>query len=1222
MNRASSPAAAVSTSSPNHPSTPRPLDPSTPITRLTRLELHGFKSFAARTVFAFEPGITAIVGPNGSGKSNVADAVRWVLGEQSHGALRSKKTEDVVFAGGQGRAPAGMAEAALTFDNRDRWLPIDFAEVTVTRRAFRSGENHYLINNRRVRLKDVAVLVASLGQSHTVVGQGLIDAALSQRAEERRGLFEHAADLAGLRLKAAEAERSLAETQANSTRLNDLLTELEPRLKTLERAARQAKEWRGLNERLRTLQGAHYRRLLRAARRTLAAAETAAAEGAAAVRTAQAEVDRLLAAGEAAREAAEAARAALGRHAARLQAVVDQARRVGHERDLAAERHAALGRRRDDMADTQAGLDEQMGNVAAELARVAADLATIEAELAAVRNAAAALQEAGAAARRARAQLERRVADLARTLGEQDRRGADLARRRALLEQRRETDAVERERAIAAATERAERVARVEAEQAAAEVAARVDEADLADLDARLTDLGAEAERAAAAARTARTELDDAERGLGQAQTRLEVLRRLHDSGAGLYAGVRETLRAARDGKLGGVRGTVAELVETPPGYDTAVEVALGAHLQDVVVARWADAEAAILHLKRANAGRATFQPLDTVRGPGRGPRHLPREALALPGAHGVASELVRAAPELAGVVGALLGRTLVVEDLATARAAIPLLPAGWSAVTLAGELARTGGSVTGGAAVKESGVLARERELRELPKEIGRLETARAEASERAEAAAAEPRRLAVERQTAEAERAGRAAAARERLAQRRRLAGWLQELRRERDAVDARVAALADAAERAAVDLADLERGAAALAEATAATSAEHEAALADLARETEAAAVGERELAAEQRRLAALEERQRAERRRQAGLLAQEKALAEEVALRNERAAALDGERAALAAQHERLAQEAEGLDRARAAAIAERPPLEAAVRRADGAATRLARELEAARAALLDRERLHGSGGLAVERARGDLAALRQRIADDLELGDPDALLAGAETEESESPPAGDAEREIAWLKERLRRVGYVGEDVVAEYEREAAHQAFLRGQLADIEGAAAALRQLLTDLDATMRRRFDETFALVATAFAETFATLFGGGSARLTLTAGEDGAPPGVEIVAQPPGKRLQSLALLSGGERALTAAALLIAILRVNPAPFCLLDEVDAALDEANIVRFREQLRTLAAETQVIVITHNRGTIETADTLYGVSMGDDGVSQVLSLRLTETAAD
>jgi chromosome segregation protein len=286
-------------------------------------------------------------------------------------------------------------------------------------------------------------------------------------------------------------------------------------------------------------------------------------------------------------------------------------------------------------------------------------------------------------------------------------------------------------------------------------------------------------------------------------------------------------------------------------------------------------------------------------------------------------------------------------------------------------------------------------------------------------------------------------------------------------------------------------------------------------------------------------------------------------------------------------------------------------------AEIAAGRLAEALAAAQAALVERDREHDHAGFALERAKQELDILRDRIGDDLDLADANEVLTWSPGAITISP--ADREAEIARLRERLRRVGYVGEDAVADYERENAQQAYLREQLADVEGAAAALRDLLADLRRTMRARFDETFAMVAAAFAQSFATLFGGGTAQLVLTTGDNGAEPGIDIIAQPPGKRLQSLALLSGGERALTAAALLFAILKVNPVPFCLLDEVDAALDEANVVRFRERLRELAAQSQIIVVTHNRGTIEIADTLYGVSMGADGVSQVLSLRLSES---
>ncbi|CAA9536939.1 MAG: Chromosome partition protein smc [uncultured Thermomicrobiales bacterium] len=1278
-----------------------------PTTRLLRLELHGFKSFASRTVVRFEPGITAIVGPNGSGKSNVADAVRWVLGEQGAGALRARKTEEVIFAGGQGRAPAGMAEATLVFDNGDGWLPVGFAEVAVTRRAFRGGENHYLINGKRVRLKDVALLTAGLGQGHLVVGQGLVDTALSQKPEERRALFEHAADLAGLRLRVAEAERNLAEADANSQRVGDLLADLEPRLKGLERAARQAREWHGLRADLRALQRTHLAALLRlavTAKTSAAAADDAAASE---VATAQADSTRLAAEVEAARSAAAVARDARSRLDLRRRDLDETLRRTRHERDLAGERVAALNRRLADMADTQAGLDEQAAAVAADLDRLASDLAALDAESAAESARSAALAAAVAAARAERCRVEQAAAADSHRHQDGERELAALAGKRALVLQRHEAATLERERLRAAGDERGNRIAALRAELAAADAAREQEAATIAALDARLAALGSDETGATSALAAATRAVADAERALNEATTRLGVLRRLHEQGAGLYAGVRETLAAARAGRLSGVVGAVAELVESPPELETAVEVALGGHLQDLVVGRWGDAEAAIAHLKRTGAGRATFQPLDTVTANRRPP---PERALGLPGVHGVAADLVGHRSELRPVVDALLGRTLVVADLPTARTALPLLPPGWSTVTLGGEVARAGGSVTGGAAVRESGVLGRERELRDLPETIAALERTVAGARSKRDEVDARLRRHAAERRGAEAERAASGAAGEERLRQQTRLAAWLADLERDEATAAARLATLAGEAESAWREAAAIEAAAQTLERTLADLDAGSRERRMEEDRAADALAAAEREAAATGQRRAGLDERLRAERRREQGLRTREAALAEETTLRQGRAAGLEREREALAAAVDRLAVEATALERDPAALEAERTPLEAGVAAAEADLFRLGRALDEARATVLDRERAHGLAALAAERAAGEVAALARRIGDELDLADPFELLTRDEPSSPVPPPAarvlgakqqggsdvmpatpsvaswgGEAataapfsppprsgspeavglvegaagpvdrfpndpspcpatlengaqpgqwpdpehripsaearEREIARLKEKLRRIGYVGEEAVADYEREAARTAFLRSQLADIHGAAAALRELLADLDETMRARFEATVGRVADEFSALFAALFGGGTARLELARGADGEP-GVEIVAQPPGKRLQTLALLSGGERALTAVALLFAILRVNPAPFCLLDEVDAALDEANVVRFRDQLRLLAARTQTVVVTHNRGTIETADTLYGVSMGADGVSKTLSLRLSEATAE
>ena len=487
--------------------------------RLTRLEIQGFKSFLNRTVFAFEPGITGIVGPNGSGKSNVADAVRWVLGEQGQHALRARKTEDVIFSGGHGRAPAGMAEATLTFDNTDGWLPIEFAEVSVTRRAFRSGENQYLINGRRVRLKDVALLTAGLGQSHVVVGQGLVDAALSQRAEERRGLFEHAADLSGLRLKVAEAERNLAETDANTARLSDLLIELEPRLKSLERAARQAKEWQSIRDRLRDLQGAHYREALETAMAALATAESEAENAARAVDAAQAEVARLAAAGERATTRLTVARERLAQHDERRAALEDRLRRQTHERDLAAARFEALSKRRADMDDARVGLDERVASVSAELARLQSDLRDLERATTESRDTAARHARDLTARREARAALEARLATATRELAESERLTGELARERAVLVERGESLTAEHERLRGAIEERGRRIETLEADVAQADAAAHTDADRIDALDARLAELARDLELATRHVTSARADAERLHRALGEAST-------------------------------------------------------------------------------------------------------------------------------------------------------------------------------------------------------------------------------------------------------------------------------------------------------------------------------------------------------------------------------------------------------------------------------------------------------------------------------------------------------------------------------------------------------------------------------------------------------------------------------------------------------------------------------------------------------------------------------
>jgi chromosome segregation protein len=814
-----------------------------------------------------------------------------------------------------------------------------------------------------------------------------------------------------------------------------------------------------------------------------------------------------------------------------------------------------------------------------------------------------------------RSDLERRLADASRRLVEGERQEAALLRQEAVLIERTTATAAERERARTAIAERASRIAALVADRTVVAETEATGAGHAAALESRLAELALAYERAAEESTNTRAAVDRLERRLGEAATRWEVLQRLHESGAGLHAGVRAVLAAGREDRLDGIVGTVAELLVVPEALETALEVALGSRLQDVVVARWVDAEAAITYLKRGGAGRATFQPLDTVRGDRAAALPLPLQDAA--GIRGIAADLVSVSAEVRPVIAALLSRTLVVDDLETARAALPHLSPGWSVVTIDGEIARVGGSVTGGVAVRESGTLGRERELRELPAAVAGLETDLAGARERWDETEHAARAIADEQRKGQQEQAIARAAVVERQRQRDQLEAWLTDLHGEQARAESRLRELGAEQDRLADELRetrgqtrqvqrDRQQAEAARAEAERELTT-HGAASSDL----------ERAAADDGRRMAGLEERLRGERRREAGLHAQERALAEELKLRAERAAVLDRERESLVAELARLSHEVAASADELGDVVAPREPLRMEAMGAEIAVGRLAEATQTARAARAERERERDHAGFALERTRQDDAALRRRIVEELEVSHADEVLAWEPDEEA--IPTVDREAEIVRLRERLRRVGYVGEDAVVEYEREAAQQKYLREQLADVEGAAAALRELLAELRQTMRTRFDETFAQVAEAFGEAFAVLFGGGSARLVLTTGNDGEEPGIDIIAQPPGKRLQSLAVLSGGERALTAAALLFAILKVNPAPFCLLDEVDAALDEANVVRFRECLQELAARSQVIVVTHNRGTIEIADTLYGVSMGVSGVSQVLSLRLSDS---
>lgn len=1209
---------------------------------LKRLVLQGYKTFAARTEFVFDAGITAVVGPNGSGKSNVADALRWVLGEQSFSALRGKRTEDMIFSGSEQRARLGMAQVTLTLDNSAGWLPIDFAEIEIARRAYRSGENEYYLNGNRVRLRDITELLGSSGLSertYSVIGQGLVDQALSQRAEERRKLFEEAAGITVHQARREQAAHKLAEATTNLTRARDIIGELTPRLRYLKGQARRTQEYqqlkRDLEAHLHTWYGYRWRQAMLA----VADAREQAAEAATTAEEQTVALNALLDQISARRVERAALRDRIGdwhRHSSdlhrRAEAVQRELAVRSEQLRLWREQHDDLLR---ELIQLRAMLEDGTQRLQAAEGELAAARAGHDTHAARVAEAQRRLDQREHA-RRSQAERLAQAQNTALTLKTQ------LAERRSRLDQ---------------LAERRDELARADAEQVQAAAAVVAQNAGLKDqlqkLAARAAELAealADNERgrqtqgqalAAAQAdeRAAAGQMADAQRSLGRLQDQQEMLLRLRDEGAGLNAGVRAVMAAARPaaanasagGKpqtpgLSGIIGALGELIEVPSELERALEAALGGRVQDIVVRRWEDAEAAVAFLKRGQAGRATFLPLDSLR-PGR-----PADAPRMAGVVGLASELVKFDPTIRPAVELALNRTVVVKDLPTARRLLGQA-GGATLVTLEGEIVRPGGSVTGGADSRgrDSGLLARARALRELPAQIQAIaakladhETGLAAARQAQKSAQAGLDALRAQREelaAAQNRLTGEQNRIQLTLERGRQTEAWHEERRR---GLAKELAGIAEREAELAATIADL-------AGKTGAQDALVEAArrelnalaaddlVAELARLRAEAAVSAGQLQGQVARVKELTDLQMQRGRdltvkeaRAAALVAQQAEAGEVVEQKGSAAAELTAQINALTAQIE---------------------PAEAHLAALESQQRRSEAEERAAREQQRYAQMRQNQADLALQRAQDELAHLRGEIEKDLGLVE----LAGAPDEADdelvdnqpplplngmvtrlpvvlELPEGLDAD--VRNLRAQIGRLGPVNLDAVAEYNEVEARHNFLTVQAADLDQAVASLQEVIAELDQVMEREFLTTFKAVAARFKEEFVNLFGGGSAKLVLSDPDNPSTTGVEIIARPPGKREQGLALLSGGERALTAAALIFSIIKTRPTPFCVLDEVDAALDEANVGRFRDALKALSQGTQFILITHNRGTIEAADTIYGISMGADHTSQTLSLKL------
>jgi chromosome segregation protein len=1198
--------------------------------RLLSVRLQGFKSFAERTHVEFGPGISAVVGPNGSGKSNLADALRWALGEQGR-ALRSRKAEDVIWAGSERRPALGMADVQLVIDNADGLLPVEYGVVELGRRLYRSGENDYLLNRQRVRLRDLVELLdgAHLADNAFLfIGQGMVDQALALRPEERRPLFEEVAGVRRHERRRRRAEEQLAESEANLARADDILGELRPQARRLAAQAEQQASRRSAADELAAaiLSVAHARWHAAAARTASAAEALAAARG--------------------------GLNEAMSGLEAREAAVADIASQLAGRSAAEAERRAELDAAQGHATD----LRIRAGAVASELtaverdrARIAAERPTLEAEL----NRATEVVSRPAPARDLglEADLDRAEAALAAALGEapptDDRvEAADEAVIRR-LEAARRADAETARRRLA----EAERVASVEGQRArtsaAAAESARAIRADAGQLvEAAAAEMGA--------AREARTA---AEGALAEAQAAAASADRR-------AAAERSTVDAIQ-GRLEAVRFAIAELDRDP--FTTSALARGGRRLDpDVVVEP--DLRLAV-RAALAGLGRAVVVARGEVEGLSRerGAVVVEEAAARAP----LATEEVRAdeAAFIARVVGRggghlpagirrddrgtmarLLARVAWLPDLAACLDLQAQLPPGWTLVP------RDGRAIVADVVV-QLGVADPAADARA---EVERL-SVQARAAEEAVAAhataARDAARLLADRaagvqRTRDAEVAA-IAALRRAEEHERAMAGALDGATREAAWLAAQVTRLDAEVERLRATVRDLDPTIDRSLDGTSQDEARASGATAEPASEraSEARIAAFR---ATRDRLAALmadhdAKRQAAERERAAAEAA--------IALGRSRIGAFDAMRLDITERETRLDLERRDLERELSVAVAgereARQQLEALVQRdaadrrrltaaeADAARARetlaagQAREQAAERESLEARLALDGIREQALVELAGlgrlGLDHLRALAGTDVESGDPEdesaddlalahAVEVAAPIWAATQPPEAPTPGRLATLRRRFHELGAGNPYAVEEFAEVKARLDGLESQRADLQAAIDKTRALITELDSLIVSQFRTTFEALERAFEARFIQLFGGGYARLSLTDPSDLSATGVEIVARPPGKKPQPLAMLSGGERALTAVALLFAMLEVRPVPFCVLDEVDAALDEANIGRFTDALRELSARTQCIVITHNRGTIEVADALYGVTVGEDSVSRVISLRLEDAA--
>ncbi|WP_026692524.1 chromosome segregation protein SMC [Peribacillus kribbensis] len=1180
---------------------------------LKRLEVVGFKSFAERIEVEFVPGVTAVVGPNGSGKSNIIDAVRWVLGEQSAKSLRGGKMEDIIFAGSDSRKALNYAEVTLTLDNEERVLPLEYQEISVTRRVYRSGDSEFFINKQSCRLKDIIDLFMDSGlgkEAFSIISQGKVEEILSSKPEDRRSIFEEAAGVLKYKNRKKKAEHKLFETQENLNRVQDILYELDAQVEPLKIQSSIAKEYLEKKDELKEFEVAltvfdiealhkkweelshEYERhkvqelamsedlqkkegLVNQYRNTIASLDHDINRLQEKLLHASEELEKL----EGRKEVLKERKKNASQNKVQLEkAITEASGRLQHLKDQKEAERLQLVQLEEETHSLQASVSEKQKLMSTLKVDIEETIEALKSEYIEVLN------------RQAAARNEFQI--LEQQLQFQSSKSTRLDEQNAqYLAERTRVDAG-----------KSKLVQELKLLQEQMEEQIHLFRKQQSQLD-NLKNNYQKQEKT----------LYQALQYLQQAKSRKEMLEEMDEDYAGFFQGVKEVLKA-KQSVLSGIEGAVAELIEVPRDYQTAVEIALGGAAQHIVVDREENARKAIAFLKKNSYGRATFLPMSVIRAksiPESAERQLKSSAAYI----GTASELIKYDAKYRDIVGNLLGSIIIARDLQGANELARMTGQRYRFVTLEGDVVNPGGSMTGGAIKqKASSLLSRKSELEELKQKLVDMDEKTGKLQQHVQVLKRD-----IESQEIRLEEV-RASGEKLRL-QEQALKGEIREVEIQEKNINDRLAVYdlekVSAEEESKARLERKEavvKLLAACGEEVEKLNSEIESLTEQKQNQTSSREALSEELNELKIKLATKKEQLQNQRDKYNRIIEEHELLSERhreytedlSLLSNEMQNDFSGENLIEEAARQKLVEKNQAFELLN----------EKKVRRSECHS-----ELESNEALLKEVMRQHKGLSEALKDEEVKLNRLDVELDNKLVHLQKEYLLSFEAAKEGHPLriPAEEARKKVKLIKLAIEELEPVNIGAIDEYTRVYERYEFLLEQKNDLQEAKDTLFQVIEEMDEEMKRRFRASFYAIKEQFAEVFPALFGGGRAELKLTQPEDLLHTGVEIVAQPPGKKLQNLGLLSGGERALTAIALLFAILKVRPVPFCILDEVEAALDDANVYRFSHYLKRFSEETQFIVITHRKGTMEEADVLYGITMQESGVSKLVSVRLEDT---